>query len=153
MGFHPTLWFAIANGLQARLVARGADNALATQMLLALPPGYGTDARESEDPPGLSRESAVPMPEPVVPRPAGAQAAHVFAQYIAEALNEAERARRFDELVLVAPAPVLMEIEGTLVPAARDRIIGTAMQDLVAVPDEQLQPHLSEWVRPLVRRP
>jgi protein required for attachment to host cells len=129
MGFHPALWVAIVGEGHARLVARAADNSLHTQLRIGPP----------------LRDVVAPASDPDL------RAEPDFAQAVAEALNQADEAGRFAELVLVAPADTLLEIEGTLLPRTRDKIIGTLIADLEHEPDDRLQRHLAEWVGPLIR--
>ena len=67
-------------------------------------------------------------------------------------VNTAADAGRFAELVLVAPPDVMHILRDRLDQAARTRLVGTLMKDLVGVPDHELQPHLAQWVHPIVRK-
>ncbi|MBN8898834.1 MAG: host attachment protein, partial [Rhodospirillales bacterium] len=74
-----------------------------------------------------------------------------FAAAVAARINTAVRDGSVDALVLVAPPPVLADLQDALSAEAARIVVGTLGKDLVKVPDAALQPHLEEWVRPVDR--
>ena len=74
-----------------------------------------------------------------------------FADLVAEQICAASKADEFHELVLVAPAHVLAELQDKLDSTTRAKLTGTLAKDLVHVPNHDLWPHLKEWVRPTHR--
>jgi Bacterial archaeo-eukaryotic release factor family 12 len=54
----------------------------------------------------------------------------------------------FTDLVLVAPAEVLQELQGLIDPATAASLVGTLARDLMTVPDLELWPHLLPWIHP-----
>lgn len=74
-----------------------------------------------------------------------------FPVWIAEQLNDATAT--YDALVLVAPAHRLNILRDHLAQTASAKLVGTLDKDLTKVPDEELWPHLREWVRPVHREP
>lgn len=150
----PELWIAIADGEHARLVARAADNALHTQTRLDSAAAHKQTSDLVSDRAGRSFESASPTRHAVTPRSdPHARAQLAFGHQVGEAVNAAAAAGRFDQIVLVAPADILHAIQERLDTAVRPRVLGTLMKDLVKTPDHELQPHLAQWVHPIVRKP
>jgi protein required for attachment to host cells len=73
----------------------------------------------------------------------------LFEHHVAREINEAAKRDEFDSLVIVAPAHALEAIRSALDPAAKARIAGTLAKDLLKTPDDELWPHLKEWVPPV----
>lgn len=79
--------------------------------------------------------------------------AQLFAKRIARELSSAFRARRFDELVLVAGPAFLGLLRAALSKATRSAVIGEVAKDLVHQPKTALQSHLPEqWPKRRARR-
>jgi len=149
MPAHPTLWIAIADGEHARLVTRAADNALHTQSSLVSPAAHQQTSDLVSDRAGRSFESASPTRHAITPRTDPHEKAQLaFAHQVAAAIN----AGSFDQLVLVAQPDILHAIQNHLDKPTRARVTGTLMKNLVKVPDHELQPHLAQWVHPIVRK-
>lgn len=70
--------------------------------------------------------------------PAGPLAGEALARCLADGLEQAGRARRFDRLVMTAPLPLLNEIHTCLGAAARARLRARAALDLTDVPLAEL---------------
>jgi protein required for attachment to host cells len=62
-----------------------------------------------------------------------------------------EPATEPEELIIAAPPHTLAAIREHLDTAAGARIIGTLQKDLVKTPDDELWPHVREWLRPVHR--
>ncbi len=139
---HHKLCFVIADGGHARFVHPAGDNALHTieavdstnvhkhtHDLVSDRSGPGITARH--DPHDMEKTR--------------------FAQMVGERVKQDSTADAFNELVLVAPAPVLHEIMEQLDPPTKAKLLGTLAKDLTKVPDHELWPHLKEWVNPTQR--
>ena len=57
----------------------------------------------------------------------------------------------FDDLVVVAPPHAMNEILDALDTVTAGKIVGRLAKDLTKVPEHDLSPHLTEWVRPVHR--
>ncbi len=154
MTTQPNLWIAIADGEHARLVARAADNALHTQSSLDSTTAHQQTSDLVSDRAGRAHESTSTRRSAMSPRTDPHDKAQgIFAHQVAEMVNAAAKAGSFDELVLVAQPDVLHVIQDRLDTTASARVVGTLMKDLVKVPDHNLQPHLAQWVHPIIRKP
>jgi protein required for attachment to host cells len=146
------LWIIIADGEHARIVAPDGTNALRRLASLDAATADSKAADLVSDRQGRTFESAGPMRHAYTPRSDPKELArHDFARLVAEQVNEA--ADRFARLVLVAPPDILALLQDRLVPPVRARLAGTLAKDLVHVPEPALQPHLAEWVAPVLRGP
>lgn len=74
-----------------------------------------------------------------------------FPAAVAKQLND--DAALYDDLVLVAPAHCMATLREHLSTAAAAKVIATLEKDLARVPDQELWPHLRDWVRPVHREP
>jgi protein required for attachment to host cells len=147
------LLVVIADGEHARFVRPADDNALHTQTGFDSPAAHKRSGDLVSDRPGASFHSDSTARHAVAPRTdPHDMAKEAFAKDLAARLNEAAAAGQFDELVLVAPAHTLNPLQAHLDVTARDRIIGTLQKDLVKTPDQDLWPHVREWVRPVHRQ-
>jgi len=146
------LLFVLADGEHARFVRAAADNALYTQQDLDSPSAHKRSADLVSDRPGATFHSDSTHHSAKLPRhnPHDLEMA-AFAKDIAARLNEAATRGVYEELVLVAPAHTLNEIEAALDADATQRLIGTLQKDLLKIPDHELWPHVHEWVRPVHR--
>lgn len=132
----PKCWFVVADAARAVAYMRRPDR-----------PGYDEVARWA------SRDAGKPARELVSDRPGrtfdsrGGQrhameptadpkllAKQAFAAEIAEALNAAHAARRFESLILFAPARVLGEIRKRLAATASEALARSVDKDLTKIP-------------------
>lgn len=89
------------------------------------------------------------VPLTVPPAVAGnrAFAVEALARCLADGLEQAGRARRFDRLVMAAPSPLLHEIHTCLGAAARARLRAKTARDLTRVPLADLPPAILGLLR------
>ena len=144
------LLILIADGEHGRLVRPAADNTLRTESALDSILAHRRAADLTADRPGASFHSGASAHHAETPRhDAHALAKESFAAALADHLSQTEAAGGFDDLVLVAPVPVLAAIRQHLGDGASRRVIGTLEKDLIKVPDRALSSHLAAWVRPV----
>ncbi|MDR3537294.1 MAG: host attachment protein [Acetobacteraceae bacterium] len=150
---HRSLCIVVADGGQARFVRPAADHALHTLETVEATSLHQQSSDLKSDRPGRSFESANPARHALAPRTdPHAMEKERFAQFLGGKICAESGQGAFDALVLVAPAHVLAELRGTLDEETAKKLVGTLAKDLVKVPDEALQPHLQEWVRPVHRQ-
>jgi protein required for attachment to host cells len=149
---HHRLWFVIADGGHARFVQPAGDNALHTTQTLDDTTVHKRDHDAVSDQAGQTFESESPGRHAFATRQSPHEQEKMrFAHVVARRIKEEFAADSFNELVVVAPSHVLNELTGAIDPLARAKLIGTLAKDLVKVPDNELWPHLKEWVRPVQR--
>jgi protein required for attachment to host cells len=151
---HRKLLIVIADGEHARFVRPAADNALATTQRFDSASAHKRSTDLKSDRPGASYHTGATAHHAVEPR----HDPHMlekerFADLVAVELNAAGGREEFDALVLVAPPHTLSRIRDALDPAIGACVVGTLAKDLVKTPDDALQPHLKDWVRPVHRAP
>ncbi|HZB92919.1 MAG TPA: host attachment protein [Stellaceae bacterium] len=137
-------WIVMADGSRARIVVRRQEAPGFEVVSEWASPEARVPSREIwSDRPGRTQESANTAHhgighshDPHEERKAA------FSRDLAERLNRAAEEKRFDALILFAPARCLGELRGTLAEAARARIKGEAPKDLTKLPLEQLPRHL-----------
>ncbi|MEJ0016194.1 MAG: host attachment protein [Acetobacteraceae bacterium] len=148
-----TLLIAVADGEHARFVRPDTNNTLHTVRSLDSTTAHLRSRDLGSDQPGRAVESG------------GSGARHAveprhdphtlekerFIRLVAAQLNEASAAGEFAELLLVAPARLLAELQETLDTTTKAKLVGTLEKDLVKTPDHELWPHLREWVHPVHR--
>lgn len=148
------LLIVIADGEHVRFVHPAADNALHTVSAIDSGQGHRRSSDIGSDRPGASYHSASTAHHAYAPRhDLHRVEKERFAQFVGERVNAAAAAGGFESLVIVAPAHALNAIRAELGQAAAERIVGTLHKDLVNVPDDELQPHLAEWVPKVHRAP
>ena len=149
---HRVPCFVIADGGHARFVKPAADNALHTVEALDAVTAHQRSRDLGSDRPGRTHESATTARHALAPRhdPHELEKSR-FARLVAEKVNETCAAGGFTELILVAPPHILAEMRDALDSAAAALVVDTLGKDLVKVPDHELYPHLSQWVRPTTR--
>jgi protein required for attachment to host cells len=141
------VWFVVADGARARILAKRAEL-----------PGFDTldefhsdDARKfsrelTSDKPGRGQESAQTGRrsgmEPT--SDAHAKEKRVFARFVAGELNRAGQAKRFDELVLIAPTRALADIRDALDTQTKAKLAHEVAKDLTNMPQDQLAEHLGQ---------
>ncbi len=149
MAKHPILSIVIADGGRARFVTPAENHALHTGETLESATVHQPTSALVSDRPGRSFESASPTRHAITARhDPHEMEKQKFAHEVGGRICAAAAAGQFDELVLVAPAPILAELEAKLDTPTRARLIGRLAKDLVGVPDHELQPHLASWVPP-----
>ena len=141
------LWFVVADGARARILAKREEQ-----------PGFDTldefhsdDARKfsrelTSDKPGRGQESAQTGRRSAMEP---ASDAHLkqkreFGRFLAGELNRAGQAKRFDELVLIAPTRALTEIRGALDTQTKSKLVREVAKDLTNIPQDQLAEHLHQ---------
>jgi len=149
---HPNLLIVIADGEHARFVRPAADNALHTEATLDSPTAHKRSSELGSDHPGASFHSDSSAHHAVTPRhDLHDLEKEKFAHQIGSRLNTAAAAGEFEGLVLVAPSHVLASLRDALNTTTQPCVIGTIMKDLVKTPDDELWPHVQEWVHPVHR--
>ncbi len=147
------LLIVIADGEHVRFVRPAADNALHSVSAIDAEQGHKRSSDIGSDRPGASFHSTSSTHHAYAPRhDLHKLEKERFAQFVGDQVNAGAAADAFDSLVVVAPAHALNAVQGELGQAARSRLVGTLHKDLVGIPDDELQPHLAEWV-PKVHRP
>ena len=142
----------IADGEHARFVGAAPDNALKTQRIFDSTMAHYRASELVPDRPGASFHSMSTAHHSVDPKhDPHEMAKEGFATYVAEQINMAASQDEFRQLLLIAPARVLAEIKAGFDRLANARVAGAVAQDLVKVPDHELQPHLKAWIRPTLR--
>jgi len=146
------LLIVIADGEHVRFVRPAADNALHSEAKVDSPSVHERSSDLGSDHPGAAMHSDSSAHHALTPRhDPHAIAKEKFAHSIAQQLNAGAARGVFDELIVVAPSHVLSEIRGALDTTAEAKVIGTLPKDLVKTPDDELGPHLREWVPPVHR--
>lgn len=150
MAHSAKLWIVVADGGQARVVIpRPEDFTLETHDHMTSESAHLRSSDLGADRPGRVHESASATRHSAEPRTDPAEAAKQhFAQKLGRWVADASRRGEFDELVLVATSHILSKLKDSLDKPAADKLRGALAKDLTKVPDHELQPHLSQWVRP-----
>ncbi|MGO9675525.1 MAG: host attachment protein [Methylocella sp.] len=146
---HLKLWIVVADGEHARIVAPREDGVLQTHDRIDSQSAHLRSSDLGADQPGRVHESAAVARHGAEPRTDPHEAAKErFARDLGAWLLQSSRQDAFDELVLVAPSHILADLRESLDKPASDKLRGALAKDLTKVPDDELQPHLSEWVHP-----
>lgn len=146
------LCIVIADGGHARFVRPAADHALHTFEAVDSTTVHKKDHDLVSDRPGRSFESGATGRHAYSPRHDPHELAKErFAQVVARRINEDAAAEVFNELVVVAPRHVLSELTDALDVPTKAKLLGSLAKDLVKTPDDELWPHLKEWVEPVRR--
>jgi protein required for attachment to host cells len=69
-----------------------------------------------------------------------------FAHLVAEEIQAAFGRAAVDELLLAAPPRIVNAIRDKLTVGTAATLVGTLGKDLTKVPDDELRPHLREWL-------
>ena len=146
----PTTWILIADGAKARVLAQ--DKAFEQ-----LKPAFeqeeftGTTAQSKEiasDRPGRSFDSGGQgrhaMEPPTDPQ---RYAKYEFARELAERLEDAVHARRFEALVLIAAPKTLGDLRELLPEAVKAKVVAEIDKDLTKVPLRDLPKHLGSVLK------
>ncbi len=146
------LWFIVADGEHARIVAPAEDGALRTVDRIDSATAHLRSSDLGTDRPGRVDESGSSAHHGVTPRTDPHEAAkELFAKHVAHLLVEASKREEFRELVLVAPSHILNDLRDSLDISTKEKLRGALAKDLTNTPDHELQPHLAEWARPVHR--
>jgi len=150
---HRNVLLVLADGEHARFVRPGTDFALHSEDTIDSVTAHKQSSDLGSDHPGASFHSDATHHSSEAPR----HDLHVlekekFARLVAEQLNVAAARDEFVELILVAPSHTLAGIRDHLDGRAAGRIIGTLHKDLLKTPDDELWPHVREWLRPTHRQ-
>ncbi|UCH73938.1 MAG: host attachment protein [Rhodospirillales bacterium] len=141
-----TTWFVIADGAKARVLARhgGAGPLEPASELCFTEAEARLPSRDvGADRPGRVHESADTARHAMEPRVDWHRfAKQQFAKSVAAALEAAAQAKRFGQLVLVAPPRTLGDLRQALGPHAAARVAGEIAKDLTNLPDHDLPAHL-----------
>lgn len=141
-----TTWILIADGARARLLVNEG-------------PGKGIRPLEARENPHMhdrTRDLGTERPGRVVESVGGARHGmeprvdwhtwekHLFAKSLADSLNAAAAAGKFDRLVLVAPPQSLGELRAALNKKAKEKVHAEINKDLTHLPDRDLAAPLGE---------
>jgi protein required for attachment to host cells len=138
---------AIADGEHARFVQLDANNVLRIVQAIDSASTHLRSRNIGSDRPGRALDNAASAHHAV----SGRQDLHRMEKekltpLVAEQLNAAAALGEFDELLLVAPPHALHELRGSLNAATKSKLVGALDKDLVKTPDNELRPHVQEWV-------
>jgi protein required for attachment to host cells len=152
MSGYGKLMIVIADGEHVRFVQPAENNALHSVSSLDSVAAHKQSSDLGSDHPGASYHSDSTAHHAVQPRHDPHELEkQKFAGLVAGQLNQAASQHAFDALVLVAPAHTLSAIRERLDAVANAMVVGTLTRDLVNTPDDELWPHLRQWVRPVHR--
>lgn len=70
-----------------------------------------------------------------------------FADRLAGQLDRAARTSLFRQLVMVGPEPVLRDVEGSMAPETRSKLVGAVEKNLCRATPRELETHLSDMLR------
>lgn len=141
-----TTWVLVADGAKARLLERIGAKAMLTPASDKC--FCDTEARIptrdlGADRPGRVHESASVLRHSMEPRVDWHRyAKEQFAKSVADALEEAALAKKYEALILVAPPQTLGDLRSALGKHAKALIAGEIAKDLTNLPDQDLPAHL-----------
>ena len=140
------VWIVVADGGQARVLGVGGDR----RGLTVLREMTSVEAHRRtqdlvSDRPGRSFESASTTRHAIDPRhDAHEEARQRFIAQLALMLNEDNRARQFDELILILPPDLSTPLRDGLDDATRARVRETLLKDLTKAPLHDILERLVE---------
>ncbi len=144
--------FVIADGGRVRFVFPADDNALHTRDASDAPHLHDQSSDLGSDKPGRSFESGSVTRHAIAPKhDMHEMEKQKFAHTVARKVCDLSATNGFSELILVAPAHILSEIQDHLDMTTAAKLVGTLAKDLTKVPDDALYPHLKKWVQPTHR--
>jgi protein required for attachment to host cells len=140
------LLILIADAEHARLVRPAPDNVLHTTQRFDSSAAHKQSSDLRSDHPGASYHSDSTAHHALAPRhdPHELEKEN-FARFVAQELNTLPP-QSFDGLVITAPAHCLHTILDTLDSQVQAKLAGTLSKDLVKTPDDELWPHLQDFV-------
>jgi protein required for attachment to host cells len=146
------LLIVVADGEHVRFVRQAPDFALHTVSSREAEFAHRRDSEVGRGAPGAAFHSGSSAHHGMAPRHDPRELREQrFARQIAEELNTMAAHDDYSELVLAAPSDTLSAVREGLDRIAASRLVGALPQDLVKIPDHELQPHLREWARPVHR--
>jgi len=139
------IWIVIADGGRARIVVRAAhDRGFETIRSFDAAAAHQSSAALGSERPGRTGERASGLRHAIEPRAdRHQQAKEVFAELVADTINQAAGRGEFLSFVLIAPTRLLPTIRDGLDARARDMLVGSLAKDLTKVPDGDLPAHLT----------
>lgn len=139
-----TTWILIADGARAHILENdGPGKGLAPAPVPPQETHLDADREVYADRPGRAQESVGGARHAVERRVDWHRFEKAqFAGRLAELLDAAAGAKRFDRLVLVAPPRTLGDLRAALAPATRAKVDGEIDKDLTHLPDHELPAHL-----------
>lgn len=146
MRHHKHLLIVIANAEHARWVRPTAANVLHTEQQFDSSTAHKQSSDLRSDHPGASYHSDATAHHALAPRHDPHELEkEKFARLVAQELN-ALPPESFDGVVIAAPAHCLSTILDALDAQVSAKLTGTVSKDLVKIPDDDLWPHLREFV-------
>ena len=138
------IWYAIADGGQARFVVRDAGGAFRTVVSFDSTKAQAATRDIGADRPGRVHDRVGPGRHAVESRQDFKQGAKEdFVKLVADELAAELECGAFDELILVAPAGVLTELKQKLAKPVVGCVVQDLQKDLTNVPDGDLTEHLA----------
>jgi protein required for attachment to host cells len=145
---YKNLLIVIADAEHARLVRPTAANVLHTAQQFDSTVAHKQSSDLRSDHPGASYHSDSTAHHALAPRHDPHELEkEKFARFLAQELN-ALPPQSFDGLVIAAPAHCLRTVLDALDAPVQAKIAGALNKDLVKTPDNELWPHLQEFVPP-----
>ncbi len=140
---HETIWYVVADGGHARILAHG-EAGFAPVAAFSNIDEHEKAHSLGSDRPGRSFDSAGTNRHMIEPRSdPHLQAKLGFAEQVAEAVNAAGGQDVFSRLVIVAPPKIAAAIRHALTGSAASRIAAEHHADLVKLPEAELRDRLS----------
>lgn len=144
----PKIWVLVADGARARILCSlGRGRGLAPVSEMTAPEGRALAQELGSDRPGRTqmasgnRHAVEPRTDP------RALVEEAFVRQVAQHLEEADRAKSFDHLAVVAPPRAMGLIRKALPAQVQTKVIGEMTKDLTRIPDHALPEHLRDLVR------
>lgn len=146
MHHYKNLLIVIADAEHARLVRPNPANVLHTAQQFDSATAHKQSSDLRSDHSGASYHSDATAHHALAPRhdPHDLEK-EKFARFLAQQLNTMPP-ESFDGLVIAAPAHCLHTVLETLDAPVQAKLAGTVKKDLVKTPDDELWPHLQEFV-------
>jgi protein required for attachment to host cells len=140
----PRLWYVIADGGRARFVAGDGEGTFRTLSSFVSTELHKSAHELGRDRPARVKESASPARSAIEPRRDLHNAAKEdFIRSVADTLAAELKEGKFDELVLVAPPGVIVELKHSLSKPTAKVVVNELHKDLTKVPDHELTMHLA----------
>lgn len=141
-----TTWVLVADSARARLFEISADHRSMTELGCYASAASRSNARDSmTDRLPRTSESVGEARHAIEPHTTVRdKSSNQFARVLSEVLHEGRAGRRFERLVLVAPARFLGMLNGLLDKGLRECLAGELPRDLVALPVPEIRARLSQ---------
>lgn len=145
---HPAnLLIVLADAEHARFVRAGAGGVLHTERSFDAMTAHKQSSDLGSDHPGASYHGGASAHNAFAPKHDPHElAGEGFAKLVAAEVNALGTAGGFDALVLAAPAHSLNALRAALDAGAAAKLSGTLHKELLKTPDDELQPHLADFV-------